>query len=44
MQKSIFCINKTETGFNNFKHREMYADEQQMKDLENKLLGWDKED
>ena len=28
-------------GFNNFKHREMYNSEEQMKDLENKLLGWE---
>nr|DAF76755.1 MAG TPA: replisome organizer protein [Caudoviricetes sp.] len=35
---------KNKTGFNNFKPREMYEDEQQMKCLENKLLGWDKEE
>lgn len=42
--KQSSSINKTETGFNNFEPREMYKDEQQMKDLENKLLGWDKKE
>jgi hypothetical protein len=29
-------------GFNNFEHREIYDSEEQMTDLERKLLGWDK--
>ena len=35
---------KNVNSFNNFEPREIYEDEKQMKDLENKLLGWDKED
>lgn len=30
-----------QTGFNNFEAREMYSDEEKMKSLENRLLGWD---
>jgi plasmid replication initiation protein len=32
------------TSFNNFEAREMYSDKEQMKSVENKLLGWDKDD
>lgn len=36
--------NKTyKNSFNNFKHNKMYDDEVAMTNLENKLLGWDKE-
>lgn len=35
-------LNKSkELKFNNFEAREMYSDEEKMKDLEMKLLGWD---
>ena len=32
------------SSFNNFKSRNIYNDENKMKDLENKLLGWDKDE
>jgi plasmid replication initiation protein len=48
-QKVIVTTSKKQTksnisnGFNNFEPREMYSNEDQMKLLEHKLLGWDKD-
>lgn len=39
-----FEPNPKTIGFNNFEPREYYNDPKKMQDLENKLLGWDKED
>jgi plasmid replication initiation protein len=37
-------ITNKKVSFNNFEAREMYSDKEQMKSLEEKLLGWDKDD
>ena len=41
--KESFTKKGKQLNFKNFEEREMYSDEDKMKSLENKLLGWDKE-